>query len=68
VQITDDGRGMSEPSRLGYGLVGISERVQAMGGRLAFSNEPGKGFAAAVVLPCSARQEAALLSSHGVEP
>ena len=68
VQITDDGRGMSEASRLGYGLVGIGERVRAMGGRLTFSNEPGKGFAAAVVLPCSARQEAAFLSSQGVEP
>jgi two-component system sensor histidine kinase UhpB len=67
VQITDDGRGMSEPSRLGYGLVGIGERVRAMGGRLTLSNEPGKGFAAAAVLPCSARQEAPLLSSHGVE-
>ena len=67
VQITDDGRGMSEPGRLGYGLVGIGERVRAMGGRLTFCNEPGKGFAAAAVLPCSARQEAAFLSSQGVE-
>jgi two-component system, NarL family, sensor histidine kinase UhpB len=68
VQITDDGRGMSEPNRLGYGLIGIGERVRAMGGRLTFCNEPGKGFAAAAVLPCSARQEAAFLSSQGVEP
>ncbi len=67
VQITDDGRGMSEPGRLGYGLVGIGERVRAMGGRLTFCNEPGKGFAAAAVLPCSARQETPFLSSQGVE-
>jgi two-component system sensor histidine kinase UhpB len=67
VQITDDGRGMSQPSRLGYGLVGISERVRVMGGRLTFSNKPGKGFTAAVLLPCSAGQEAPFLSSQGVE-
>jgi two-component system, NarL family, sensor histidine kinase UhpB len=68
VQITDDGRGMREPSRLGYGLVGISERVRAMGGRLTFSSEHGKGFAVAALLPYSARQKAAFLSSQGVEP
>ena len=59
VEITDDGRGMSEPSRLGYGLVGIGERVRAMGGRLTFSNTPGEGFAVEAVLPGASRREAA---------
>ena len=67
VQITDDGRGMSELSRPGYGLVGIGERVRAMGGRLTFSNKSGKGFTAAAVLPCSAGQETAFLSTQGME-
>ncbi len=36
VEVTDDGRGMAEPNRIGYGLLGIRERVKAMGGRLTF--------------------------------
>jgi len=48
--VTDDGRGMREPDRLGYGLVGISERVRAMGGRLSFSSR-SEGFAMVATLP-----------------
>jgi two-component system, NarL family, sensor histidine kinase UhpB len=51
VAITDDGLGMREPSRLGYGLVGIDERVSAIGGRLTFSNKSGEGFTVMAVLP-----------------
>jgi two-component system sensor histidine kinase UhpB len=51
VAVVDDGPGMREPSRLGYGLVGISERVRAVGGRLTFANRPGEGFAVTAVLP-----------------
>jgi two-component system, NarL family, sensor histidine kinase UhpB len=53
VAVTDDGQGISEPGRLGYGLLGISERVSAIGGRLAFSNQLGEGFAVTAVLPCA---------------
>ena len=52
VVVADDGRGMSEPNRLGYGLVGVHERVSAVGGRLTFSNRSGKGFAVTAFLPC----------------
>ena len=68
VGITDDGQGMSEPSRPGYGLVGIGERVRAMGGRLTFSNRPGEGFAVAAVFPCACRREAACVTVQAVEP
>jgi two-component system sensor histidine kinase UhpB len=51
VAITDDGLGMPEPNRLGYGLLGIKERVSAIGGRLTFSNKSGEGFAMIAVLP-----------------
>jgi two-component system, NarL family, sensor histidine kinase UhpB len=68
VAITDDGRGMSEPSKRGYGLIGIGERVRTIGGRLAISNEPGAGFAVAAVLPCSARQEEACIPVQAAEP
>src|SRR5207245_4574945 len=49
--VADDGRGMREPDRLGYGLVGISERVRAVGGRLGFSNRSDDGFTVVAVLP-----------------
>jgi len=51
VVVTDDGRGMRESSRLGYGLVGISERVGAIGGSLSFSNKCGEGLTVMAVLP-----------------
>jgi signal transduction histidine kinase len=44
---------MREPNRLGYGLLGISERVKAVGGRLTLSKTPGEGFAVKAVFPCS---------------
>ena len=61
VDITDDGRGIGEASRPGYGLVGIGERVRATGGRLTVSSKPGGGCAVAAVLPCASQQEAAAL-------
>ena len=51
VAVADDGRGMREPGRLGYGLTGVSERVRAVGGQLRFSNKLGEGFVVIAVLP-----------------
>jgi len=51
VAITDDGPGMQEQSKLSYGLVGIKERVTAIGGRLTFSRKLGEGFAVIAALP-----------------
>jgi len=53
VAVADDGAGMLEPNRLGYGLLGISERVKAVGGRLTLSKTPGEGLAVQAVFPCS---------------
>jgi signal transduction histidine kinase len=53
VAVADDGCGMREPNRLGYGLLGISERVKAVGGRLTLSKRPGGGFAVKAVFPCA---------------
>jgi signal transduction histidine kinase len=61
VDITDDGRGIGEASRPGYGLVGIGERVRAIGGRLMVSSTPGGGCAVAAVLPCASGREDAHL-------
>jgi two-component system sensor histidine kinase DesK len=68
IKITDDGQGMSEPSRPGDGLVGISERVKAIGGSLSFSSKPGEGLTVAAVLPCSCLLEGADASAEAVEP
>src|SRR5262249_62108414 len=54
VVVADDGRGISEPTRLGYGLVGVNERVSAGGGRLSFSSRSEKGFAVTAILPYAA--------------
>jgi two-component system sensor histidine kinase UhpB len=66
VTVIDDGRGAREPIRLGYGLVGIRERVNAIGGQLRFSTGSGRGFMVVAVLPTardpvSPRVEAATL-------
>lgn len=57
IKVIDDGQGMSEAPGIGYGLIGMEERVRAMGGRFGFSNRPGGGFAVSAVLPCLGSQE-----------
>ncbi len=68
VEVADDGGGMREPNRPGFGLVGIGERVRAMGGRLTFSNRPGEGFSVAAVLPSSPGREVTSVREQAVEP
>jgi two-component system sensor histidine kinase UhpB len=51
VTVTDDGRGTRESSRLGYGLVGLKERVGAVGGRLSVATRSAGGFALTAVVP-----------------
>jgi two-component system, NarL family, sensor histidine kinase UhpB len=51
LSVVDDGQGMRDPDKLGYGLIGISERVSAVGGRLSFSTESEEGFAVVAVMP-----------------
>lgn len=56
VSVQDDGQGMAvaQPqSRQGhYGLLGMSERAQALGGKLAIDSTPGKGTRIEARLPC----------------
>jgi len=51
VLVADDGRGLGEKARIGYGLMGLGERIAALGGRLTFSNRPGEGFVVNAMLP-----------------
>ena len=51
--ILDDGVGGADPSR-GSGLIGLQDRVEALGGTLAVRSEPGAGTALTVHLPAVA--------------
>jgi two-component system sensor histidine kinase DesK len=50
--VTDDGRGSATPA--GAGLAGLTERVEALGGRLASGPVGASGFRLTAVVPLSA--------------
>jgi signal transduction histidine kinase len=52
VRAVDDGQG-AQSIRLGRGLAGMRERVEAIGGRLAIQSQVGKGFDLSVSIPLS---------------
>jgi signal transduction histidine kinase len=52
VQVRDDGFGGANPD--GHGLVGIADRVTAVGGRLEIDSPPGDGTLLAATLPLHA--------------
>lgn len=60
VRVADDGQGIGARTGLGYGLLGMSERVKAMGGSLDMASAPGAGLVVTASLPLP--QEAALAS------
>ena len=66
--IADDGRGYGQPDRLGYGLLGISERVRALGGHLRFANTQGEGFAVIAVVPHPHRSDSVATSTEAAAP
>lgn len=51
VEVADDGTGLGEEPGMGYGLIGMEERVRALGGRLSFANRPAGGFAVTAIVP-----------------
>jgi signal transduction histidine kinase len=51
VLIRDDGRGFQTYGRTGLGLIGMQERVENLGGRLAVNSEVGKGTTIEATLP-----------------
>lgn len=57
VQIADDGRGIDPqqlPARQRFGLLGIRERVEGLGGRLTLDSRPGQGLRLTACLPVPA--------------
>ena len=51
VTVSDDGTGLMDDAKPGFGLSGMSERVWALGGTMAMSNVPAGGFLLDVELP-----------------
>ncbi len=53
VRVHDDGRGGADVAR-GTGLVGLTDRVEALGGRLSLHSPPSAGTTMQVTLPLTA--------------
>lgn len=51
LRVRDDGAGGADPSR-GTGLRGLTDRVEALGGRLELHSPPGQGTLLTVRIPC----------------
>ena len=50
LSVCDDGIGGADPGR-GSGLVGLRDRVEALGGSLEINSKPGEGTSIAATLP-----------------
>jgi signal transduction histidine kinase len=48
--VQDDGAGGADPAR-GSGLIGLSDRVAAVGGRIEITSPPGSGTTLMVTIP-----------------
>jgi two-component system sensor histidine kinase UhpB len=54
IEVADDGAGFDTRSASeGIGIIGMRERVHALGGAIAVHSEPGKGTVVAIALPLS---------------
>ncbi|MFB9684295.1 sensor histidine kinase [Amycolatopsis plumensis] len=51
VEVRDDGRGSDGAASTGFGLVGLRERAEHLGGELAFTSTPGRGSALTMEIP-----------------
>ncbi|PHS26605.1 MAG: histidine kinase [Methylophaga sp.] len=51
VTVTDNGIGLDADTARGFGLIGMRERVSALGGRIAFDTEEGHGLQVRVLIP-----------------
>lgn len=51
VTVTDDGKGLDTSAVKGFGLIGMRERVSALGGKIAFDTAEGQGLQVRVIIP-----------------
>jgi signal transduction histidine kinase len=50
VEVRDDGRGGADPAG-GSGLLGLKDRVEAIGGTMRLTSPPGAGTSLSIELP-----------------
>jgi two-component system, NarL family, sensor histidine kinase UhpB len=55
VSVRDDGRGLADGARFGFGLLGIAERARALGGSLEVSTPKGGGTLVELLHPLQER-------------
>ena len=51
VSVRDDGVGSNGATAAGFGLVGLRERAEQLGGKLAFTSAAGEGSALSMEVP-----------------
>ncbi|MEQ0564010.1 sensor histidine kinase [Amycolatopsis sp. NEAU-NG30] len=51
LSVRDDGNGTTAGTTTGFGLVGLRERAEHLGGTLAFTSRPGQGSALSMEIP-----------------
>ena len=56
LEVSDDGAGFDPGETSGSGLAGMSDRVEALGGRLTLRSRPGEGTRISVRLPARPRE------------
>ena len=56
LMVRDDGVGGAELGK-GTGLVGLQDRVEALGGTIAIDSPPGEGTRVAITLPIAAEPD-----------
>jgi two-component system sensor histidine kinase UhpB len=55
VEVANDGQEINKSAGFGFGLTGMQERVQALGGHLVLTRNPGRGFSVTATFACPAR-------------
>jgi two-component system sensor histidine kinase UhpB len=63
--VRDNGRGIDPDTPLGFGLQGMQERVQALGGTCAIEGAAGRGTCVRIIIPVPQRTEDARAGSVG---
>ena len=57
IEVEDNGLGIPDKPALGLGLLGMKERVQALGGTISISKRVGSGTRVAASLPLPKDEE-----------
>jgi two-component system sensor histidine kinase UhpB len=57
ISVADDGRGLGPEPPRGFGLLGMRERVEALGGRVVVNSGAGQGVTVSAILPLRRAEE-----------